>query len=121
MEEITFNNPQDTMKSISHLGDALGGGDDGDSETMTCDLNNVHRRVYSIVLIATASTGAFADVSQLGCRLYQRFSKHRGGGDTQKEMITMYLDLTPDAVQNSNGCVMMKVRCCVSLHISLSL
>ena len=77
MEEITFNNPQDEMKAIEHLGDALGGGDDGDSETITCNVANVHKRVYALVLIATASAGSFADVSSLGCRVYQRFSKHR--------------------------------------------
>ena len=86
MEEITFNNPQDEMKAIEHLGDALSGGDDGDSETITCDLAAVQKRVYSVVLIATASTGSFADVSSLGCRVYQRFSKHRGGGVAQKEV-----------------------------------
>ena len=53
LEEITFSNPTDEMKSIQHLGDALGGGDDGDFETIVCDLKKVNRRVYAIVLVAT--------------------------------------------------------------------
>ncbi|GMH78679.1 hypothetical protein TL16_g07900 [Triparma laevis f. inornata] len=109
MEEITFNNPSDENNAVNHLGDALGGGSDGDSETITADLSLLNKRVYAVCLIATASTGNFGDVSQLGCRIYQRFSKHRGGGMAQKEMLVTYLDLSPKEVQTQNGCVMMKL------------
>lgn len=87
MEEITFNNPSDENNAVNHLGDALGGGSDGDSETITADLSLLNKRVYAVCLIATAGTGNFGDVSQLGCRIYQRFSKHRGGekGDQRQQ------------------------------------
>ena len=120
MEEITFNNPQDENNAINHLGDALGGGDDGDSETITADLSLLNKRVYALCLIATASTGNFGDVSQLGCRVYQTFSKHRGGGVAQKEMLTMYLDLEPKEVQTQNGCVMMKLYRSTSSTLGVS-
>ena len=74
-EEITFSNPTSSCNSISHLGDALGGGSDGDSETIICDLKSVNRRVYCIMLVATASTGTFDDV-EVSERMKQRKRRH---------------------------------------------
>jgi WD40 repeat protein/Ca2+-binding EF-hand superfamily protein len=92
VDEVTFSNPSSSDNAAEHLGDALGGSEDGDSETILLNLSKVAKRVFCIALVATASTGSLGDCERLGCNIMQRFSKKRGE-IAQKEVVRCDCDV----------------------------
>ena len=106
LDEITFGNPASADLAITHQGDALGSSTGTDSETIHVDLPKISRRVFALVLVATASTGTLGDCGSMGARVLQRYEKGRGEVHT-KEMIKVECDPREPMFKGSNASILL--------------
>ena len=109
-EQITFNHVKSSSGAITHLGDSVGGHEDGDSETISVNLKMLEKRAFAMVLVCTASShGGFRQCGDVGFRVLQKYSK--GRFFAHKEMIRGQLDLseTTGGALDTQAALMCKI------------